>query len=81
MKENPGVKVEYMSYTKDYENLMKAKMAANDLPDVFATHGWGVKRYAEYLMPLNELSFSDRFTESIKNVYQGWANRDDARHR
>lgn len=68
MKENPGVKVEYMSYTKDYENLMKAKMAANDLPDVFATHGWGVKRYAEYLMPLNELSFANRFTESIKNV-------------
>lgn len=68
MKENPGVKVEYTTYTKDYENLMKAKMAANDLPDVFATHGWGVKRYAEYLMPLNEMSFASRFTDSIKNV-------------
>lgn len=68
MEENPGVEVEYVSYTKDYENLMKAKMAANDLPDVFATHGWGVKRYSEYLMPLNELSFAKRFTESILNV-------------
>lgn len=68
MEANPGVEVEYVSYTKDYENLMKAKMAANDLPDVFATHGWGVKRYSEYLMPLNELSFAERFTESILNV-------------
>ena len=68
MEENPGVTVEYTTYGKDYENLMKAKMAANDLPDVFATHGWGVKRYAEYLMPLNDLSFAGRFTESIKNV-------------
>ncbi len=68
MEENPGVTVEYTTYGKDYENLMKAKMAANDLPDVFATHGWGVKRYAEYLMPLNDLSFAKRFNASILNV-------------
>ena len=68
MKEYPGVKVEYSSYGKDYENLMKAKMAANDLPDVFATHGWGVNRYAEYLRPLNDLSFASRFTDSIRSV-------------
>jgi len=68
MKANPGVKVEYTSYTKDYENLMKAKMAANDLPDVFATHGWGVNRYAEYLMSLNNLSFAPNFTDAIKPV-------------
>ena len=35
IEENPGVSVEYVSYGKDYENLMKAKMAANDLPDIF----------------------------------------------
>ncbi len=68
MKEYPNVKVEYSSYGKDYENLMKAKMAANDLPDVFATHGWGVNRYAEYLRPLNDLSFVSRFTDSIRSV-------------
>lgn len=66
--ENPGVTVEYTSYGKDYENLMKAKMAANDLPDIFATHGWAVNRYSEYLMPLNELNAAKNLTESIVGV-------------
>lgn len=65
MKENPGVKVEFTTYTKDYEDLMKAKMAANDLPDVFATHGWAVGRYAEYLRPLNDLPFASHLSDGI----------------
>lgn len=68
MKANPGVTVEYTTYGKDYENLMKAKMAANDLPDVFATHGWGVKRYSEYLMDLSGCSFASRLSNTIKGV-------------
>lgn len=65
MEENPGVEVEYTTYGSDYENLMKARMAANDLPDVFATHGWAVNRYAEYLRPLNDLELSKRISPSI----------------
>ena len=68
LEENPGVSVEYVSYGKDYENLMKAKMAANDLPDIFATHGWAVNRYAEYLMPLNDLEAAKNLTPSIVGV-------------
>ncbi len=68
MEENPGVDVEFISYSKDYENLMKAKMAANDLPDVFATHGWSVKRYAEYLLPLNDLDFVDNIAPASKDI-------------
>lgn len=66
--ENPNVEIEYTTYSKDYENLMKAKMAANDLPDVFATHGWAVKRYSEYLRPLNDLPFVNNLSKSILNV-------------
>ena len=65
MEENPGVDVEYTTYGSDYENLMKARMAANDLPDVFATHGWAVNRYAEYLMPLNDLELSTRIAPAV----------------
>ena len=53
MKENPGVKISYTTQGSDYEQLMKARMASNDLPDIFATHGWSVVRYSEYLRPLN----------------------------
>ena len=54
MEENPGVKITYTTQGSDYEQLMKARMASNDMPDVFATHGWSVARYSEYLTPLND---------------------------
>jgi raffinose/stachyose/melibiose transport system substrate-binding protein len=68
VEENPNVEIDYTTYSKNYENLMKAKMAANDLPDVFATHGWSVKRYAEYLLPLQDLTFTNNLSKSILNV-------------
>lgn len=48
------IKVEIVSYGKDYQTLLKAKMAANDLPDLFTTHGWSVGLYGKYLERLNE---------------------------
>lgn len=68
MEENPGVEVEYSSQGKDYEQLMKAKMAANDLPDVFATHGWSVNRYSEYLRPLNDQVWYGQLVDEILPV-------------
>ncbi len=62
---HPNTELEFVSYGKDYESLMKGKMAANDLPDVFATHGWAVKRYAEYLRPLNDLSLVANLSPAI----------------
>lgn len=52
--EHSDIQVEIVSYGKDYQSLMKAKMAANDLPDLFTTHGWAVFLYGSYLYPLNE---------------------------
>lgn len=67
MELNPNTDIEFVSYGKDYESLMKGKMAANDLPDVFSTHGWGVKRYAEYLRPLNDLDLAENLSPAIEN--------------
>lgn len=66
MEENPGVNVEIQTNTTDYENLMKAKMAANELPDVFMTHGWSLIRYSEYLMPLTEEDYAQNMAETLK---------------
>ncbi len=65
MKQHPGVEIELSSQGSDYESLMKAKMAANDLPDVFATHGWSVNRYSEYLLPLNDQEWYENLNEEI----------------
>lgn len=65
MEQHPGVEIELSSQGSDYESLMKAKMAANDLPDVFATHGWSVNRYSEYLLPLNDQEWYENLNEEI----------------
>lgn len=60
-----GYTVEFSAPGETYEELMKTKMAANDLPDVFDTHGWSVARYSEYLMPVNDLDFYSNISQQI----------------
>ena len=60
-----GYTVEFSAPGETYEELMKTKMAANDLPDVFDTHGWSVDRYSEYLMPVNDLDFYSNISQQI----------------
>lgn len=67
MAENPGVTISYTTQGSDYEQLMKARMASNDLPDIFATHGWSVARYSEYLTPLNDQPWYGSIEESFMN--------------
>jgi raffinose/stachyose/melibiose transport system substrate-binding protein len=67
VKGNPGTEVEVVN-PPDYENTMKTKMAANDLPDVFTTHGWSVMRYSEYLRALNDRPWFGKINPSIKPV-------------
>ena len=63
----PGLAIEVVYYP-DYEAAMKAKMAANDLPDLWSTHGWSVARYSEYLEPLNNESWAPKVNPKIKKV-------------
>lgn len=61
-----GVKVEFIAPGSTYEEVMKTKMAANDLPDVFTTHGWSVARYSEYLRPINDQPWASNINPSIE---------------
>ena len=70
MEENPGVTITYATQESDYEQLMKARMASNDLPDIFATHGWSVARYSEYLRPLNDQPWFDTIQPSFLNIIE-----------
>ena len=63
-----GIKVEFSAPGNNYEELMKTKMAANDLPDLWTTHGWSVARYSEYLRPLNDQPWFKDVSQSIKPV-------------
>jgi len=65
---NEGVTINVIPGNKDYENIMKTKMGANDLPDFWTTHGWSVARYSEYLMPLTDQEWVSRLNPGIEKV-------------
>lgn len=63
-----GYEVEFSAPGDSYEELMKTKMAANDMPDVFDTHGWSVARYSDYLMTLNDEEVTQNINSQIRNI-------------
>lgn len=66
MEENPDIKVDFSAPGKEYENMMKVKMASSDMPDVFATHGWAKQRYGEFLEDLSGEAWAAEISEAIK---------------
>ena len=62
--------VNVAEYGQDYENTMKTRMASNELPDVFQTHGWSLLRYKEYLMDLSDQPWMSDYDESALGVIQ-----------
>lgn len=43
-----------MEVPASYEEVLKVRMAAQDVPDIFSTHGWSIMRYKEFLTPLTD---------------------------
>lgn len=66
MKANPGIKIDFNAPAATYENLMKVKMAANDMPDIFSTHGWAKARYGNFLLDLRKEGWASKISPSIK---------------
>ncbi|MBP3039063.1 carbohydrate ABC transporter substrate-binding protein [Bacillaceae bacterium Marseille-Q3522] len=65
--ENPDIDVEVQPGGNEFEAQMKTKMAANDLPDLFTTHGWSVMRYSEFLEPLQDEPWAKKINPLIKD--------------
>lgn len=57
-----------LSTPSDYETLMKTRMASNNLPDIFGTHGWSVRRYDEYLYDLSGESWAGSVDDGIRGI-------------
>ncbi len=62
---NPNIKINVSSQGRDFESLMRTRMASMDLPDMWTTHGWSVERYSEYLRPLNDQPWIDSIIDSL----------------
>lgn len=66
--EETGVQVTINNLGSDYESAMKTKMASNDLPDMWVTHGWSLIRYSDYMMDLSDQSWTDKIDSGLKDV-------------
>ncbi|MEC0210050.1 extracellular solute-binding protein [Paenibacillus ehimensis] len=67
-KQHPNVSFELQFPGNDYESILKMKMAANDMPDLFDTHGWSQIRYGKYLADLSQESWVKDISESMKPI-------------
>ena len=65
---NPDIKIDFSAPGKDYEAQMKVKMAANDMPDVFSTHGWAKIRYGDFLMDLRDQPWASKIVAAMKPI-------------
>lgn len=74
-KEHPNVMFELQYPGNDYENILKMKMAANDLPDVFDTHGWAQVRYGKYLADLSKEPWAGNISDSMKSIVKDKAGK------
>lgn len=63
-----GISVTINNLGGDYESAMKTKMASNDLPDMWVTHGWSLIRYSEYMMDLSDQAWVSKIDSGLKNV-------------
>ncbi|MCI1787620.1 MAG: ABC transporter substrate-binding protein [Actinomyces sp.] len=53
-EDQTGTPVNITIDSSNFENNMKVRMAAGNLPDVWTTHGWSVLRYGPFLEPLTD---------------------------
>jgi raffinose/stachyose/melibiose transport system substrate-binding protein len=65
---HPEIKVELQFPGFQYEEILKVKLATNELPDIFDTHGWAKIRYGKYLVDLRDEPWASQLTDTIKSV-------------
>jgi raffinose/stachyose/melibiose transport system substrate-binding protein len=53
-EENPDIEVDLQFPGSEHDNILKVKMSANEMPDIFDTHGWAQVRYGNYLADLRD---------------------------
>ena len=70
MQENPGTKINLVPRATTYEEDIKVRLAANNAPDIFATHGWSRDRYAKFLEDLSGHEWADKLVDAASDSMQ-----------
>ncbi|PZE27357.1 MULTISPECIES: ABC transporter substrate-binding protein [unclassified Curtobacterium] len=64
-RKHPDIHVDLKTGGDDYESQIKVRLAANNPPDLWATHGWSLQRYGSFLAPLQKQPWATHFNEAL----------------
>ncbi|WP_431803835.1 ABC transporter substrate-binding protein [Halobacillus andaensis] len=67
-EENPDIDIEENLPGDGYEDMLRVKMAANDMPDLFDTHGWAKQRYSEYVADLSDMEWVENLDPALETI-------------
>ena len=67
-KENPDIDIKENYPADGYEGMLRVKMAANDMPDLFDTHGWAIHRYGEYVEDLKDMNWVQDLDPALNQI-------------
>lgn len=67
-QENPDIDIKDNYPADGYEGMLRVKMAANDMPDLFDTHGWAINRYGEYTEDLSGMSWAKDLDPALDQI-------------
>lgn len=62
---NPNITVDLVARSNTYEADLKVRLSGNNPPDLWATHGWSLLRYSEFLVPLQDEPWADNFNPAL----------------
>ena len=66
--EETGAEIEVVQNGSDHENILKTRMASQDMPDMWITHGWASLRYHEFCEDLSGEEWMSRVDDAVKAV-------------
>ncbi len=66
--ENPDIDIKENYPADGYEGMLRVKMAANDMPDLFDTHGWAIHRYGEYVEDLKAMDWVSDLDPALEQI-------------
>jgi raffinose/stachyose/melibiose transport system substrate-binding protein len=65
---NPDIDIKENYPADGYEGMLRVKMAANDMPDLFDTHGWAKNRYGEYTEDLSSMDWAESLDPALNPI-------------
>ncbi len=70
--ENPDAPaIELIPSSTDHEGEIKTRLGGGNIPDMWMTHGWSLRRYSEYLLDLSDQAWAADVSPLLSDVMFG----------